>query len=445
MLIVLMGYLIILIDNSLVFTCSSQIGASFRMSTVATTWISNGYALTFGSLLLLGGRLGDVWSRQKIFILGLVIFGTSSLLVGIAPNSICLILARLFQGSGAAIIAPATLAIIMDNFEGKEQARAIIMYGAMSGIGISLGLIIGAGITTISSWRYGFLVNVPIAALLVVLTERFIPENIHSQSNIDYGGALLSFLGITFVINGINGVGPKLISLLFGLVLLITFVDREKQVKDPLLPFSIFPSGRRVGAYLIRFVYSGAITSFWFFTPRMLHSFYHFNPLMIGLSFLPMTIVNYLAAQLVNRLILRFKNEQIMASGIIIASLGFAMLITLHHDSSFWLRVVPATLLVGFGQGLILSPVTTIALEGLPANLGGIASGVINVMLQTGGIFALAILAIISANHPILIAYRIQITGCTVLSLASLVLALVFYYVRPFLFKSMIESAKHYW
>lgn len=429
MCIVLLGYLVILIDNSLVFTCSNQIGASFAMTTSATTWVSNGYALTFGSLLLLGGRLGDIFSRKKIFSYGLAVFGISSLCVGLSPNSTFLIIARLVQGCGSAIIAPATLAIIMDNFHGAAQQRAIIMYGAMSGIGISLGLIVGAGITTIASWRYGFLINVPITILLIILTHFYIPDQSDQHSQIDYWGAILSFSAMILIINSINGIGPKLVSFIVGIALLVIFVYHEGRSTAPILPFKIFQSSRRVGAYLIRFIYSGAITSFWFFTPRILHSTYHFSPIMIALAFLPMTIVNYASAQWVNRLTQRFTNEQILTAGIIVATLGFASLMGVHQGSNFWLTILPASIIVGFAQGLILSPVTTLAVDGLPSSLGGIASGVINVMLQIGSVFGLAILATISAGSNPLSAYKIQITGCSLFSLLSLLVAFAIYLI----------------
>lgn len=176
MLIVLLGYFIILVDTSLVFTCSDEIGSTFKMNTQMSTWISNAYALTFGSLLLLGGRIGDFFGRRNIFVIGLVIFGLSSLSVGLSSTSIWLITSRAVQGIGAAIIAPATLAIIMDNYSGARQAHQVAVYGMMSGVSVSLGLIIGAGITTIFSWRWGFLVNVPLCLILIFLTINIFPK-----------------------------------------------------------------------------------------------------------------------------------------------------------------------------------------------------------------------------------------------------------------------------
>lgn len=427
MLIVLLSYLIILIDNSLVFTCSKQIGASFAMTTNMTTWISNAYALTFGSLLIFGGRIGDLLTRRRIFIIGLIIFGFSSLAVSLAPNGPALIAERALQGCGSAIIAPATLAIIIDSFTGQARDRAIVIYGAMSGIGISLGLIVGAGITTFWSWRIGFMINFPITILLVALAMKYIPKTGAKKSRIDYWGVLLSFMALALIINGINGIGPRLISLVVGAILLLLFILLESHINLPILPLRIFYSRDRSLAYQIRFLYSGAITSFWFYTPRMLQDVYHFTPLVVGFVFLPMTIVNFFSAQAVNHLTTHFKDEQVLSAGLMVATVGFATLIFVHAKSSLLGMVIIPLMVIGLGQGLILSPVTTLAVKGLNSELGGIASAVLNVMLQIGGVIGIAFLAVISTGHSALPSYHLQVAGDTVLALVSLVISCCYF------------------
>lgn len=195
-----------------------------------------------------------ILGRKKVFISGLIIFGFSSLWGGLALNSIMLITARLIQGLGAAIFVPATLAIIMDNFHGNARQHAIIIYGAMSGIGISLGLVLGAEIATLLSWRDGFLINVPITIILSILTYLYVPNHFVKGVKLDYLGARLSFLSIILIINGI---GPKIISLSLGSGMLILFIFYENRNNHPLLPFAIFKSYRRLAAYLIRFIFFG--------------------------------------------------------------------------------------------------------------------------------------------------------------------------------------------
>lgn len=427
MLIVLLGYFIILVDTSLVFTCSDEIGATFKMNTEMATWISNAYALTFGSLLLLGGRLGDLFGRKNIFIIGLAIFGLSSLSVGLSPTSICLIASRAIQGIGAAIIAPATLAIIMDNYSGAKQAHQVAVYGMMSGVGVSLGLIIGAGITTIASWRWGFLVNVPLCLILILLTIKYIPqiENKLTQ-RIDFVGAVLSFLGIVLLVNGINGVGNKLVSLIVGLILLIVFPFYEAKKENAILPLVVFKSKTRSLAYLIRFIYSGAINSFWFFTPRVLQSLYHLSPILVGISFLPMTIVNFYSAGLVDRFARKIGQSKTMILGLVITGIGFSSLILLNQSSNYWLNVALPMVFVGFGQGLVLSPVTNLSIDHLPDKFAGAGSGLINVMLQIGGVAGLALLSVVSAGHLPVATYHLQAIGITILAAVSFIISLFY-------------------
>lgn len=414
MLTVLLGYFIILVDTSLVFTCSNEIGRSFAMTTTTATWISNAYALTFGSLLLLGGRLGDRYGRRPVFIAGLLLFGLSSLGVGLAPSAGWLIGARAIQGIGAAIIAPATLAILLDNYHGAQQAHAIAVYGAMSGIGVSLGLIIGAGITTLLSWRYGFFINGPITLILIFLTIRVIPRSQAAHFTLDWPGALLSFSGTVALINGINGGGPRSLSLGFGILLLAGFIYHEAHTAVPLVPLTLFANATRRQAYLIRLSYSAAITGFWFFTPRILQTMDHLSPILVGGSFLPMTLVNFWSARRVDQLARRWGNQRLLFGGLIIALLGFAGLLSVHAGGNYWLTVALPMLLIGYGQGLVLSPVTTLAIDGLAPTAAGVGSGLINVMLQLGGVLGLAILSTLVTHQSAFTAYHWEISGILV-------------------------------
>ena len=424
MLIVLLGYFIILVDTSLVFTCSNEIGNSFKMNTQMASWISNAYALTFGSLLLLGGRLGDIFGRKQIFIIGLIIFGVSSLSVGLAPTGILLIIFRAIQGIGAAIIAPATLAIIMDNYTGPQQSHEIAVYGMMSGVGVSIGLLLGAGITTIASWRWGFLINVPLSLLLIVLTIKYIPVTQHQPAKIDWIGTILSFIAVVLIINGINGIGPKIISLVVGIILLALFIFYENRIQSPILPLVIFKSWTRNTAFLIRFIYTGAINSFWFFTPRILQTNYHLTPILVGLSFLPMTIVNFYSAEKVDILARKYGNLAVMTCGIGTTIFGFGWLIFLRPESNYWLMVALPMILIGFGQGLVLSPVTNLGVSGLASNVAGVGSSMINIMLQLGGVTALAILFVVSAPYSTLPAFHVQAIGIVLFAIVSFLISI---------------------
>lgn len=202
--IILISYFLILLDNSVVFTSTVQIASSLYMTSQSVAWITNIYALVFGSMLLLGGRLGDLYGRKPVFLTGLVIFTLFSLLVGLAPSGLFIIVMRAFQGIGSAILAPTSLALLLDTYEGKKREKAISFYGVTAGLGASVGLIIGGLVTTFYSWRLGFLINVPLGILLILLTIFFVPKsNAQGHAHLDYIGSILSVLAILSLVNAI--------------------------------------------------------------------------------------------------------------------------------------------------------------------------------------------------------------------------------------------------
>jgi MFS family permease len=183
--IILISYFVILLDNSIVFTSTVSIARDLKMTTATLAWVTNAYSLTFGGLLLLGGRLGDLYGRKKVFLSGLVIFGIGSLLVSASPNAAVIIAARAFQGIGSAVLAPTTLALLLDSYTGTMRTQAISYYGATAGIGASVGLVLGGWITATFSWRVGFFINVPIVLCLLILSMMFI----HTDSKKKYPSA----------------------------------------------------------------------------------------------------------------------------------------------------------------------------------------------------------------------------------------------------------------
>lgn len=200
--IILISYFMILLDNSIVFTGSVRIAADLNLNAIQLTWVSNAYALTFGGLLLFGGRAGDIFGRRRVFILGMVIFAIGSLFVGTATSATHIIVARFFQGVGSAILAPSTLALILDNYKDKSRVKAIALYGATAGVGASIGLVLGGFFASVSSWRDGFFINIPIAILLILATLKFIGASQKVKAKMDIIGSLLSILGMSALIYG---------------------------------------------------------------------------------------------------------------------------------------------------------------------------------------------------------------------------------------------------
>ncbi|MEE6681361.1 MFS transporter [Pediococcus pentosaceus] len=314
--IILISYFMILLDNSIVFTSTVKIAADLSLSASELSWVTNAYALTFGGLLMIGGRSGDIFGRRNVFLIGLVIFSIGSLLVGLSTNGLMIIAMRALQGIGsAAILAPTTLALLMDSYRDQMRTRAIVYYGATGGLGASIGLVVGGLIASYASWRWGFLLNVPVGILMIVLTLKYIPASKKVEGKLDWLGSILSVLGITALVYGINGASHPVPMVMTGILLLVLFVWQEKVSKHPITPLKLFKDRERSSAYIARFFFLGAMISYFFLTPQAMQQVYHFTPLMAAVGFLPETLPQFVFATLVSRLNEKFTNTQILIAG----------------------------------------------------------------------------------------------------------------------------------
>lgn len=394
--ITLLAYFLILMDNSIIFTSSVQIGESLGLSAAALSWVSSAYTLTFGGFLLLSGRLSDLLGRKRIFLVGLIIFGVSSLIIGLSQTPEMVIAMRAVQGIGSSIIAPTTLALIMDAYKNNMRQRAISYYGATAGIGSSVGLLVGGGLTSLISWRAGFLINVPFTLILFFLTLRFVENSERKKETIDYLGSLLSIVGLIGVIYGFTE--GKGLFVLAGIIILGLFIMHERSTSFPILPLSLFKNRIRSGAYVARLLFMMAMLPFWFFLPQMMQSQYGFSALQSGMAFLPLTIVNFIVAMQLPRLTARFGNNKILLVGEIILAAGLILLAFSNTANGYWAAILIPMLILGLGQGLILAPVTSAGVHEAPPELAGIASGVTNTMHQIGGPIGLSLIVSISNN-----------------------------------------------
>ena len=394
--ITLLAYFLILMDNSIIFTSSVQIGESLGLSAAALSWVSSAYTLTFGGFLLLSGRLSDLLGRKRIFLVGLIIFGVSSLIIGLSQTPEMVIAMRAVQGIGSSIIAPTTLALIMDAYKNNMRQRAISYYGATAGIGSSVGLLVGGGLTSLISWRAGFLINVPFTLILFFLTLRFVENSERKKETIDYLGSLLSIVGLIGVIYGFTE--GKGLFVLAGIIILGLFIMHERSTSFPILPLSLFKNRIRSGAYVARLLFMMAMLPFWFFLPQMMQSQYGFSALQSGMAFLPLTIVNFIVAMQLPRLTARFGNNKILLVGEIILAAGLILLAFSNTANGYWAAILIPMLILGLGQGLILAPVTSAGVHEAPPELAGIASGVTNTMHQIRGPIGLSLIVSISNN-----------------------------------------------
>lgn len=401
--IILFSYFLILMDNSIIFTSTVKISQDLNMNEASLSWVSNAYTITFGGFLLLAGRLGDLMGRKIIFVSGLFIFGLSSLAVGLSTSTEMMIIARAVQGIGSAIIAPTNLALLMDSYQGNLRMKAISYYGATAGIGSSFGLILGGWLTSAISWRVDFLLNVPFSLLLIVLTLAKVQQNEIKPSKIDFLGSLLSVIISVLFVYGITI--SNLLIIVASLILILVFLLWEKRITYALIPLELFKNRTRTGSYIARFAFMMAMLTYWFILPQIMQKMYHFSPLESGLAFLPLTLVNFIAALFLPKLTKALGNSKVMIMGQLILLTGMFLSFISQPEWGYFYAMAFQMMIIGLGQGWLLAPLTAAGVAGVPPELSGAASGLTNMMHQLGGPVGLSIVVLFSSSVIDLSAY----------------------------------------
>lgn len=423
--IILFSYFLILMDNSIIFTSTVKIAKDLNMDSVTLAWISNAYTITFGSFLLLAGRLGDLIGRKMIFVIGLFIFGFASLMIGLSNSSLMMIIFRAIQGIGSAIIAPTSLALLMDYYDGQMRMRAISYYGATAGIGSSFGLLLGGWLTSVISWRAGFLINVPFALFLLVLTLVNVKNTDTTNQKVDYVGAILSVVMAALFVYGITS--NNLILILSSIIIMGIFVYYENKISYALIPMSLFKNRIRTSAYIVRFLFMMAMLTYWFILPQIMQNMYHFTPLQSGMGFLPLTIVNFLAALYLPKLTTRLGNDKVMLLGQGILLIGVVISLLIDPKSGYLLTMGLPMILTVLGQGWLLAPLTAAGITDVNPEQAGAASGMTNVAHQLGGPVGLSIVVIFSSSITDMTQYYRVVMGfiCGFLLLGFVILLLM--------------------
>lgn len=402
--VILVSYFMVILDNSVIFTGLPSLQAELGLSTGELAWVQDAYTLVFGGFLLLGARAGDILGRRRVFVVGLAIFATASLLISVAPAAWWLITARAVQGIGAAIVAPSALSLLTASFDGPARARAIAWYAAAAGIGASVGMLVGGAAATWFSWRAGFLINVPIGIAMIVLAPRVIRETPRVPGRFDVLGAATSTLGVGALVFALLhgseagwGDPVTLTAAVSAIVLLIVFVCAEARADQPIMPLRLFHSRPRAGAYLVRMLYLGAMVGFFYFTTQYLQDALGYSPLQAGAAFLPMTAVNFVVALAIPRLIARIGQSWTLLGGIALTLAGMFWLSAATPSVPYLLSVALPMVLVGAGQGLAFAPMTSMGVAGTTASDAGAASGLLNIFHQVGMSLGLGVLIAVSS------------------------------------------------
>jgi len=385
--VILITQLMVILDGTVVNIAMPKIQHALDFSPSSLSWVQNAYALAFGGLLLLGARAGDLLGRRRVFITGITLFTAASLLGGLAPSAELLLAARVLQGIGGAIAAPAALTLLMLTFrEGPERMKALGLYSLVSSGGASVGLVVGGMLTDWVSWRWGLFINVPIGIGLVFAARQVLSETPPEKGKFDVAGALTSTLGITSIVYGFIRVAELGWSsnevrgaFLAGVLLLAGFVLIERRVSHPIVPLRLFANPDRVAAYVTMLLVVGTMFGMFFFLTQYMQGVLGFSPLQAGLAFLPLTGLLFTSSRIVPRLLGRIDGGKLMITGSVSVLAGMLWLTQVSEQSSYLGGVVGPLVLFGMGAGMIFIPLTSRALAGVQAEDAGAASGMLNV------------------------------------------------------------------
>jgi EmrB/QacA subfamily drug resistance transporter len=410
LLIVCLGQFMTILDVSIVNVALPAIQDDLGFSDTGLQWVLNAYTLTFAGFLLLGGRASDLFGRRRMFFAGTLLFSGASLLCAVSPSSELLIAARSIQGIGAAILSPATLAIITTSFdEGPPRNRALGIWGAIGAVGATAGVLLGGVLTETLDWPAIFLINVPIGLAIVAFSSSLVPAGLSEAENrhFDWPGAVLVTLGMTALTYGIVttdrlgwGSAGVLAPLAAGVILLVAFAFYEGTVSpEPLMPLRVFRMRSLSAANLVIFLLYAAIFGFWFFQSLYMQGTLHYSALHTGVAFVPMTVAVAVGATLAPRIAKRIGARVTLAAGMLSVVVGELLLTGVDPTGAYTSEVLPGGLFGAFGLGLSLVPATIVAVQGVPGALSGLASGVLNTSRFVGAALGLAILTTIAVSH----------------------------------------------
>ncbi|MGL5810240.1 MAG: DHA2 family efflux MFS transporter permease subunit [Nocardioides sp.] len=414
--------LMIVLDATISNIALPYIKADLGFTDSGLTWVVTIYALTFGGLLLLGGRLGDLYGRRKIFIVGLIVFAIASLLGGIAQDPASILAGRALQGVGGALASPAALALITTTFPaGPPRNRAMAVYAAMSGAGAAVGLILGGYLTGadlfgLEGWRMTFLINVPIGIIAAAMAPRVLRESASGEGTLDVPGAISGTAGLLSLVYGLSLAGNQdygwdstrtIAFLVTGVVLLAAFVVIEMRATHPLLPFRIFASQTRAASFAAMFLLPAAMFSMFFYLSLYIQNVMGYTPLKAGFAFLPFSAGIIVAAGLASNLINRVDPRYLAGVGTLMAAVALYGFSRLPYDTEFPVSevkgdyvtdILPFIVVMSLGMGFVFVPLTLTAVHGVSSEDSGIGSGVLNTMQQVGGALGLATLATVASN-----------------------------------------------
>lgn len=392
--------LMVVLDATIVNIALPHIRTALGFSTESLTWVLNAYTLTFGGLLLLGGRAGDILGRRRVFIFGLALFTFASFLGGLATSEWWLLSARALQGIGGAIVTPTALALITTNFEeGPERNRAFGVFAAVSGSGAAIGLLAGGMLTSWLSWRWVLFVNVPIGIAIALIAPMYLNESEKHPGRFDLSGAVSSTVGMSALVYGFIRAASKgwhdnvaIASFGVALLLLALFFVIENRSAQPITPLHMFANRNRSASYVVMLSLAGALFSMFFFLTLFVQNVLGYSPLKAGFAFLPVSVGVIVSAQIASKQLIKVGPKPFMMAGAVLAVGGLFWLSQIKAGSGYIDGLLGPMVVFALGMGFLFVPLTVLAVAGVQPHESGSASGLLNVMQQVGGTIGLAIL-----------------------------------------------------
>ncbi len=398
-----LGSAMAFLDGTVVNVALPDIGRDLDASTSALQWMLNGYLLTLASLILLGGSLGDRHGRRRVFELGVGLFTAASLLCAVAPNAALLVVARLLQGVGGALLTPGSLAILEATFRPGDRARAIGAWSGLGGVAGALGPLLGGYLVDAVSWRAIFLINLPLGVFVIAMARRHVPETHDptASGQLDFAGAILAALGlagVTYALIEAPGGGATPLILVAGIggaLALAAFLLAERRSPNPMMPLDIFRSRQFSAANLVTFAVYAALGGFFFLFVAFLQISLGYSPIAAGAASLPVTVLMLVLSARSGALAQRVGARIPLTVGPLVIAAGLLLLTRIEPGDSYLASVLPAVIVFGLGLVLVVAPVTATVLAAADARHSGIASGINNAVARVAGLLAVAVLPLI--------------------------------------------------
>jgi EmrB/QacA subfamily drug resistance transporter len=436
----IIGSAIVLLDGTIVNLALPKIAKELHVSFSGLQWIVDGYMLSLSSLILLGGSLGDIFGRKRVYFIGLIGFGLSSLACALAPDAIALVVGRVVQGIFGALLVPGGLSLINTNFSRADRGQAIGRWTAWTSIAIVIAPLVGGSILNVASWRWIFLVNIPLIILCLIFGVPSIKESKSVRTrHIDVRGSIAAAVALAgFTLGLIEGPATHwqpwtIAGLLLGLLATVGFVAIERHETEPMVDLSLFASRNFADSNLMTFCMYGALSGFTVALVIYLQQVIGYSSLKTGLTTLPISILMFFFAGRIGKLSGRYGPRRFMTVGPVFMGIGMALLFFLKPGDSYVLHILPGVLLFGIGLVATVAPLTTTVMTSVDEDESGIASGVNNAVSRAAGLIVVAILGLLGAAHV----FHFAIILCA--SMAILAGIISFVWIEPF---TLMKSGK---